>query len=85
MCRAIEAARGGRRVIKRQPRPTMESAKAGMGLTGSDVVPVGVVRSQLLERTGLDGVDPVGDFQLSGSLQVRRVGSDERISTVTGR
>lgn len=52
-----------------------------LGLTGSDVVPVRVVRSQLLERTGLDGVDPVGNLQLSGSLQVRRVGSDERIGT----
>lgn len=52
-----------------------------IGLTSSNVVPVRVVRSQLLERTGLDSVDPVGNLQLSGSLQVRRVGSDESIGT----
>jgi hypothetical protein len=52
-----------------------------VGLTSSNVVPVRVVRSQLLERTGLDSVDPVGNLQLSGSLQVRRVGSDESIGT----
>lgn len=31
--------------------------------TGSHVVPVWVVRSQFLVRTGLDSVDPVGDLR----------------------
>lgn len=46
-------------------------------LTGSDVVPVGVVGSELLEGSGLDNVNPVGDLQLTRSLQVRRVSRDE--------
>lgn len=48
-------------------------------LTSSDVVPVGVVRGKLLVGTGLDGVNPVGDFELTGSLEVRRVSRDERV------
>ena len=46
--------------------------KRGRGrLTGSDVVPVRVVRSQLLEGTGLDGVDPVGDLRIDISNTAR--------------
>jgi hypothetical protein len=48
--------------------------------TSTDVEPVRVVGSQLLEGASLDKVDPAGNFQTTGSLQVGSVGLDERLS-----
>lgn len=39
-------------------------------LTGTDVVPVLVIRSHLLGDAGLDNVDPLGDRELASALQV---------------
>lgn len=39
-----------------------DESDARNGRTGSDVVPVRVVRSQFLVGTGLHGVNPVGDL-----------------------
>ena len=35
-------------------------------------------------RTGLDDIDPCGDLEFTGSLQVGRVGGDEGLGTVIG-
>lgn len=50
--------------------------------TSSDVVPVGVVGSELLVGTGFDDVDPGGHLKLSRSLQVGSIGLDELLSAI---
>lgn len=49
-------------------------------LTSPDVVPIRVVGSQLLVSSGLDDINPVGDLEFTGSLQVGRVSGDEVLS-----
>lgn len=47
--------------------------------TSTHVEPVRVVGSEFLVRSGLDEVDPLGDFQLSGTLEVGSVCLDESV------
>jgi hypothetical protein len=44
---------------------------------GTDKVPIGIIRSQFLVGTGLDNIDPLGDFELTGTLKIGGVGLDE--------
>lgn len=46
------------------------------------VKPVRVIRSEFLLGTGLDGVDPGGDLELTRPLEVGRVRGDEALSAV---
>jgi len=56
--------------------------QAEMTLTGSHVVPVRVIWGKLLLGSGLNGVDPCRDLELSRTLKVGRVGFDERLGAV---
>lgn len=47
--------------------------------TGADVVPVRIIRGLLFEMTGFNKIDPSGNVELPGALQVRGVGFNERI------
>ena len=38
--------------------------------TNTDIEPVGITGSEFLERGGLDNVDPLGDIELTGFLEV---------------
>lgn len=46
-------------------------------LTSVDVEPVGVIGSKLLVGTGLDDVDPLGDLELTGTLEIGSISLDE--------
>lgn len=39
-------------------------------VTCTNVIPVGVIRSKLLESTGFDEVDPCWHLELAGALEV---------------
>lgn len=56
----------------------LRSSGCPLPLTGSDVEPVWVVRSELLLRSSLNRVDPCWDFELTRPLEVGRVCGDER-------
>ena len=49
--------------------------------TCADVVPVRVVRSELLECAGLDDIHPCWDLELARTLEVGGVCGDESLST----
>lgn len=51
----------------------------GIELTCAHVVPVRVIRSELLEWAGFNDVDPCGDLELSRALEMGRVGGDEAL------
>ena len=44
---------------------------------GADVKPVGIIGRQFLVRPGLDNVDPLGDGEFAGALEVLGVGLDK--------
>jgi hypothetical protein len=46
-------------------------------VTSTDIVPIGVIGSQFLEGTGLDKIDPLGNFELTGTLEVSSISLDE--------
>lgn len=50
--------------------------------TGTDVVPVRVIRSKLLKRAGLDNIDPCRDLKLARTLEMRAVGGDESLCAI---
>jgi hypothetical protein len=45
--------------------------------TGTDKVPVGIIGSEFLESTGLDKVNPLGDLELTSTLEVGSISLDE--------
>lgn len=45
--------------------------------TGTDKVPVGVIGSQFLVGTSLNNVNPLGNFELAGTLEVSSVSLNE--------
>lgn len=47
--------------------------------TNTDIEPVVVDGSQFLGSTGLDKIDPLGDIELTGTLEVGSIGLDERL------
>jgi hypothetical protein len=77
---------GQRRNSFRQRRVT-RSDRDGRGSvksrrTGPHIVPIRIIRRELLLRTRLDGVDPGRDLELPGSFEVGRVGGDECFGAV---
>jgi hypothetical protein len=44
---------------------------------GTDKVPIGIIRSQFLVGTGLNNVDPLGDLELTSTLEVGSISLDE--------
>ena len=50
-------------------------------ITCTNVVPVRVIRSELLESSGFDEVDPCWDLELAGALEVGCVCGDEGLCT----
>lgn len=47
--------------------------------TRADVVPIGVIRRELLERASFHKVNPCWNLEFSGAFKMGGVGGDERI------
>lgn len=45
--------------------------------TGTDKVPIGIIGSKFLESTGLDKVNPLGDLELTSTLEVGSISLDK--------
>ena len=60
----------------------MYGSNQGEVHTCANVVPVGVVWCELLEGASLNNVDPSGDLELAGTLEVGCICGDERLRAV---
>lgn len=50
--------------------------------TGASVIPIGIIRRKLLERTSFNEVNPDRNLEFSGALQVGSIGGDESLCAV---